>query len=199
MTDHYATLDIPRDADAATVKRAYRKKASKAHPDKGGSAEQMALVNRAHDVLSDPARRERYDATGSDSDKAPADEAEELLMAAFDSALDQPEGEFMNAVRRKISGMASQGNATAAEIRAKVRKLEKRRAAIQCKGSRNVADIVIGHHLKQAEKNLRQVDHAIGIAEQALKMLEGYSSDETKAMDPWARYEATRFAFTSGA
>ena len=37
------------------------------HPDKGGDEEKFKLVGEAHAVLSDPARRERYDA-GEDED-----------------------------------------------------------------------------------------------------------------------------------
>lgn len=196
MTDHYATLGVPRDAGHDAIKRAYRKKASSAHPDKGGSAEQMALVNRANDVLSDPARRERYDATGDDSDKAPADEAEQLLMAAFNEALDKPEGDFIQAVRRKVTGLVSQGKLSAAELRTKVCKLEKRRAATHCKsGRRNVADLVISLQLDHAKRRLCEIDCAIDVAERALKMLEDYSSDEQQRIDPWA--SNARFVFTA--
>lgn len=33
---HYDTLDVPKDADAAAIKRAYRRKAKEAHPDRSG-------------------------------------------------------------------------------------------------------------------------------------------------------------------
>lgn len=50
---------------AAAIKAAYRKASTKAHPDKpGGSVDKFARVKFAYDVLSDPERRARYDATG---------------------------------------------------------------------------------------------------------------------------------------
>lgn len=66
MTDHYETLGVPRGASEDDIKRAFRKKAGEHHPDRGGDSKAMAEVNRAHDVLSDPARRAEYDRTGRD-------------------------------------------------------------------------------------------------------------------------------------
>ena len=64
MTDLYAALGVPRDADRATIRRAYWKQARRAHPDAGGSPEAFELIKTAHDVLTDAARRRRYDETG---------------------------------------------------------------------------------------------------------------------------------------
>jgi DnaJ family protein C protein 3 len=55
-------LDVPRDADARTIKKAYRKATKKHHPDKeGGSESAMASVNEAYEVLSNPELRARFD------------------------------------------------------------------------------------------------------------------------------------------
>ena len=50
--DYYKVLEVARDADLKTIKKAYRKKAITAHPDKGGSEQKMATVNEAYEVLS---------------------------------------------------------------------------------------------------------------------------------------------------
>ncbi|OSX60668.1 hypothetical protein POSPLADRAFT_1070782 [Postia placenta MAD-698-R-SB12] len=59
--DYYKVLDVPRDADTATIKKAYRNAARKAHPDKGGSEAKMAAVNEAYEVLNNPELRQRFD------------------------------------------------------------------------------------------------------------------------------------------
>jgi len=59
--DYYKVLGVARDADAKTIKRAYRKAAMTAHPDKGGSEAEMANVNEANEVLSNPELRARFD------------------------------------------------------------------------------------------------------------------------------------------
>jgi DnaJ-class molecular chaperone len=63
--DLYARLNVARDADAETIKKAYRKMAINHHPDKGGDEEEFKKLQEAYAVLSDEQRRHIYDQTGS--------------------------------------------------------------------------------------------------------------------------------------
>ena len=65
MLDPYATLGIPPGASHAAAMRAHRRLAKQFHPDLNpgpAAAERMRRINEAWRVLSDPARRARYDA-----------------------------------------------------------------------------------------------------------------------------------------
>jgi molecular chaperone DnaJ len=66
LPDLYELLDLPRDASAEDVKRAYRRKAREHHPDAGGDEETFKQVTHAYQVLSDAERRARYDRFGDD-------------------------------------------------------------------------------------------------------------------------------------
>jgi DnaJ-class molecular chaperone len=63
--DYYRILGIERNTDARKIKEAYRKLAFEYHPDRNkGDAEaleKMKELNEAYAVLSDPAKRSRYD------------------------------------------------------------------------------------------------------------------------------------------
>jgi curved DNA-binding protein len=59
--DHYQTLGVSRDASEEDIKRAYRKLASRNHPDKGGDTEKFQEVQTAYSVLSNPQSRAEYD------------------------------------------------------------------------------------------------------------------------------------------
>ncbi|MEZ5141482.1 MAG: PQQ-binding-like beta-propeller repeat protein [Acidimicrobiales bacterium] len=58
----YDVLGVDRFADAATIHRAYRRRAMLAHPDRGGSEQAFVEISAAYEVLSDPDRRRDYDA-----------------------------------------------------------------------------------------------------------------------------------------
>jgi len=65
-TKFYDALGISKSADAAEIKKAYRKNAMKNHPDKGGDPEKFKEVTAAYEVLSDPEKRQIYDTYGED-------------------------------------------------------------------------------------------------------------------------------------
>lgn len=65
--DFYKVIGVPRSADAATIKSAYRKLAKKYHPDANpgkDTTEQFQEINRAYEVLSNPELKQRYDTMG---------------------------------------------------------------------------------------------------------------------------------------
>jgi curved DNA-binding protein len=70
-TDFYSVLGVPKDADAATIKKTYRKLARDLHPDKNpgnkGMETRFKEVNRAYEVLGDDAKRKLYDEFGEDA------------------------------------------------------------------------------------------------------------------------------------
>ncbi len=65
--DLYELLGVARDADADTIKKAYRKQARQLHPDVNPdpeTQEKFKEVSRAYEVLSDPQKRAAYDRGG---------------------------------------------------------------------------------------------------------------------------------------
>lgn len=64
MKDYYKTLGIKPDCDIDDIKKAYRSLSLKYHPDKNSSsdaADKFIEITEAYEVLSDKARREKYD------------------------------------------------------------------------------------------------------------------------------------------
>ncbi|KAG9036356.1 hypothetical protein FRB95_009278 [Tulasnella sp. JGI-2019a] len=68
-TYYYDILDVKTDVGDSDLKKAYRKKAIKYHPDKNkapGAEEQFKEISLAYQVLSDPNNRAVYDKNGKD-------------------------------------------------------------------------------------------------------------------------------------
>ena len=67
LPDYYAILGVPADATMAQIKKAYRKLARQHHPDTNpgdtDAADRFKAITEAYEVLTDPARRQAYDAT----------------------------------------------------------------------------------------------------------------------------------------
>jgi molecular chaperone DnaJ len=68
--DYYDTLGIPRNADEAEIKKAYRNLARKFHPDvckEPGAEEKFKKINEAYSVLSDEQKKAQYDNMGHET------------------------------------------------------------------------------------------------------------------------------------
>jgi curved DNA-binding protein len=98
--DLYKLLGVSRDADAETLRKAYRKLARRYHPDVNpgdkAAEDRFKEISEAYDVLSDPTKRRNYDEFGEISlqggfDAEQARRAREAFGARFGGG---PETEF---------------------------------------------------------------------------------------------------------
>ena len=75
MADPYKILGVPKNADQAAIKRAFRKLAKENHPDKHAgdskAKEKFAGINAAYEILKDKDKRAAYDRGEIDADGNP--------------------------------------------------------------------------------------------------------------------------------
>ncbi len=178
MTSHYDTLGIDPKAPPEEIKRAYRKKARKAHPDKGGTNETMAEVNKAYEVLVDPRRRLEYDETGNDQKPPVEQEAGNLLATFFAAALSKEARNLVVAARQMLEMHEQEANRTVIVASSKVAKFTARRARIKVKAGQNLVHGLIDSALAQLSAQIEQAARDLRINALAKEMLLAYESDE---------------------
>ena len=64
--EYYNLIGVDKKATTDEIRKAFRKKALKEHPDKGGDADKFKSLSHAYDVLTNPEKRQLYDDYGEE-------------------------------------------------------------------------------------------------------------------------------------
>lgn len=182
----YDSLDLDKSADQAAVKRAYRRKAKKAHPDAGGSAEAFADLTRAYLVLSDPIKRSRYDHDGTIDDSPTQDplaDAKQLVAQFFLNVVTGAEAnradlfaiDLIQACRDALNNDIKQMRAQQAKFKAQQALWEKLSARTRHKDPESFVHRALKHHAQGCARNVEEGDRQVRMREQALDLLKDYS------------------------
>lgn len=202
-TDHYSTLGVPKDADEKTIKRAYRRKATKAHPDHGGTEQEMAKLNAAWECLGNAQRRLTYDRTGHDGEGPPPEEAGRgFLLEAFDKVLSTGGGDYHilsrvgEILNKQIAEYRQQQRVIDAGVAGLTRARDKVRKKKSAPNSLNVYHVLIDKRLQELKAASADIVHKIESFKEALRLLGEYESDpETIFVIQTTRGTTTYFPF----
>ncbi len=83
MKNFYELLGVNANASETQIKNAYRKLARDNHPDRGGDAIKMGLLNEAYDMLSDPDKRKTFDDIWATYHATNIDESSQIMLADY--------------------------------------------------------------------------------------------------------------------
>lgn len=192
----YEVLGLTPSATPDEIKRAYRKLAKQHHPDCAGAAETARFnqIKHAYDILRDPIKRQRYDATGDENnapDNTAAKEAEAraLLM-----------GVITNAFAQILKGMIEQNQSAA------VKTHDFNLIAIEFIRGQNkeIADVRV-HNVKLREMSIEaaarysartgentispMIESQLAMIDQQIKNLDAQAALNIKAIEELQRFE----------
>lgn len=180
-TNHYEILGVPKNATESEIKRAFRKKASKAHPDKeGGSSEKMAALNKAWMCLGDPQKRIRYDQTGDEGDgPSPEQKGQGILVSFFNAELENGSGKnITDKVRKALKKHISDGEKFYSKFDAEMKKLVKSQKKIKKKTPGfDILHEIINSKINVVELNRSRLTMNLADANEALRLLDEYEEE----------------------
>lgn len=184
--DLYEVLGVDEKATSDDLKRARRRKARQTHPDKpGGDHDEMAEINHAFDVLSNPQRRMLYDQTGEDAGPARNADAEmrQVLLQAFTMALDEDAPMVLIRARQLLRSRRDEIKKATSEAKSKAETLKARREKIIVTEGENVFHMIIDQRLSMLAGAVAGNERIIAVFDAALEALKGYTSTEEVTLD----------------
>ena len=110
--EYYELLGVSEDASQEEIKKAYRKKAKKYHPDSNGDdadEEKFKKINKAYDVLSDEDKRRKYDQYGKQGVEGHAGRGQRQAASNFQDLFEEI---FGGGSRRQSRGQDMKINTT---------------------------------------------------------------------------------------
>lgn len=202
--DLYAILKIKRNVKPETIKKAFRRRSMQTHPDRGGTQAEFEQVRLAYAILSDPAKKARYDATGEiDSNSAAKIQSAVLGMAM---------GYFIDAINQCVNKRKSPQRDNVLEIvRITVRQqISEHRKALQAGKdaekviaevqsrltSKDPEDFIrqgIEAQVAKLHADFKQIEEQIHLREQVLEMLKVYEYRTDPACSTMNSSSATAF------
>lgn len=189
----YRQLNVAASASMDEIKRAYRQRAKETHPDAGGSPEEFEKVTRANIVLSDPAKRKKYDETGeidSNDPDNPLSGAISVIVTFFDTLVQQHvAGSGGDPAQHDLVALCKQHiNQTLDKLRTEKTKFDKHRAGLEkvekrliAKGAKEIVKMALRAQVSAVLTRMRPLDIQIKAHEDALAMLDDYSFDAEAA------------------
>jgi curved DNA-binding protein CbpA len=174
---------VPRDADEAAIRRAYRRAAKRAHPDGGGSPEAFERVSTAMRVLVDPRARQKYDTTGEAEPPGPDQTVSDALNAAGSAlftALQQVHSvetmDVLTQARQHLHQQIRGCKDAIVSIKQVIAKCEKVELRIKRKGRKRdnpLRDMIVGQ-ISMFRRTIALNEQNIKTNEAALKILAEY-------------------------
>lgn len=182
---HYETLGVQKNASKDEIRKAYRRKSAKAHPDKGGSDAEMAEINRAYETLSDEQRRLTYDRSGEDANpNSPEHRAKMRLMDVFAAiVVEQGVTDLVDLARRMMQRKRDEIMVNISKAQSHKDLLTKQRKRVKTKrGAQNLFHMVIDSHLALLEQAIAKTQSEADDINAALKLLSQYEADAIQVM-----------------
>ena len=174
MSDLYDTLGVDNDADKSAINKAYKKKAMKVHPDRGGDTDEFKKLQRAHAVLSNDEARARYDSTGEE-DVAPAqDNAINELGMLLADAVEKNRSDPIRHCTQLLQQAIANHEVERKGFEKKLKDIEAYRKRIKKQDKLQLFTSVLDNRMASVNQRIEKGEAAIAQGNRMLEILGGY-------------------------
>lgn len=191
MTDYYDELGVAKDVSPEELRKAFRRKARKHHPDRGGSDALMAKINRAYEVLSSPQRRLTYDQTGQDQFASHLETcARDTVINKFTEWLgnDNAQGDMLFAVQMSLSQDIAKQQQQISQGTWQIEKLRKRMKRLKFKGKGpNLICQALDHKLASVDQQIEICRQNIATLTRAGEMVKEFEFEPDESYSSMVR------------
>lgn len=177
----YEELEVDVDASDKEIKSAYKKKAQKHHPDKGGDKEKFMMIKLSYDVLSNAKKREKFDKTGDIDEQSKTDsKLEEHLEQLFSAVIQNCnfKGDIITESKALVDSRIASLNSEIKKSKVELRKYQKNRFRMKTENDRNIYLEIIDKNIYILEQKISDAEEEVSICEQIIVELKKYNDEE---------------------
>lgn len=176
----YEILGVAKEATEQDIRRAYRRKAQKMHPDKeGGDPALFRLVQLAYDVLCDPVRRKLYDETGAtsqnDDNAKMLQELAQLFFYVIDKTGDVTTDNVIKLTEDFLAAGLEKAGEEMQEVDEKIEKLEEVIKRITAKGTEAALVDMLRAQISDLKKKIEHTETKLAGVAKMQDILKEYS------------------------
>lgn len=176
----YGILGLQKGASKDAIKKAYRNKVKKHHPDKGGNEDIFRDIQEAYEVLSNDEKRAVYDLTGNIIKESLDARAVEILAAEFKLIFDKLDNNdvlvksILSEVRVGLHKLIEEKrqHIKYEKERYKVFTILRKRIKTKKRKHRNIAKEVIDHEIQYSKDGALAINQDIKTIKKALTYLD---------------------------
>lgn len=188
----YKTLGINKKANKNDIKKAYRDKAKKHHPDRNGNSSAFIEINKAHSILIDDKKRRLYDETGQTGENIKskiAGAAHDRLCKIFLEIIDKKgeeifQTDIIDIIEKNISNFIKQCKSIISKTKKEEKHLKKIKKRIKYRGKGiNLFITILEDKIKHCKLTIYQAEFDIKIFNKMSKIIKNFEFEFDKVKE----------------